>query len=291
MLAKGASNSEALLNAVANGQTDAVKALLENGANPNIFSSKDKDSPLLMAVRSNNREIFDLLVSHGADLEQQNANGDFPLYAAYRNQNLDMFSSLIDKGANLDKPINEHNDTLLTMSIYEGHLSTSEMLVNNGADVNHKTNYGDTPLILAADQRGDTPELNKKLAGLIGSMIEKGADMEQTNRWGMNAMDYAVRQDNKELMATLSRAKSETGQKLEVSTLKETLTFLQQDIINLDTLNKDVVGQNKSPKDMAVMKDYGEPESAPNIPSQYSLTDKASNSNISITINAMKRGR
>lgn len=64
-----------LYQAVATNDLDAVKAILEEGKNPEHINQSvglyDEDTPLLAAVRNNNLAIVRLLVQHGASLSKE----------------------------------------------------------------------------------------------------------------------------------------------------------------------------------------------------------------------------
>jgi ankyrin repeat protein len=108
--------NEALLQAVKKGDTDRVKALVVQGADPN---AKDKlGSPALLgAACAGHTEIVKALLAAGADVDAKGA-----LVAA----------------------------TALICAASEGHTESVKALLAAGADVNAKNRYGHTALYLAA---------------------------------------------------------------------------------------------------------------------------------------------
>jgi ankyrin repeat protein len=110
-----------LLFAARQGHTDAVKALLEAGADVNQVSTGDKTSPLLMAIINGHYDLAKFLVDQGADVRRASDNGATPLYAvlnvqwapkalypqprAYMQQkmtHLELMKLLLDKGADVN---------------------------------------------------------------------------------------------------------------------------------------------------------------------------------------------
>jgi ankyrin repeat protein len=73
------SNGYTLLSlAVHYGRVEIVDLLLKNGADPNIASFKEKNTPLHIAVNFRFRKICDLLIDAGADESLLNSDGLVP---------------------------------------------------------------------------------------------------------------------------------------------------------------------------------------------------------------------
>lgn len=77
---------------------EIIKALLENGANPNQISLNGL-IPLQIALLKRRNNIFELLLDFGADINQRFLHGHTTLSAALKQNNLDLAKSLIKKGA------------------------------------------------------------------------------------------------------------------------------------------------------------------------------------------------
>ncbi|WP_017659799.1 ankyrin repeat domain-containing protein [Baaleninema simplex] len=98
----------ALVAAVRLGQVEMVEMLLNAGANPNgiRFYDFEPDSPLNLAIKKENKEILNLLIEAGADVNApQNINGTAPLTLAIYRGNLDLVTTLIEAGAFVDEEI------------------------------------------------------------------------------------------------------------------------------------------------------------------------------------------
>eukprot|EP00164_Ancoracysta_twista_P006644 GFYU01009287.1.p1 GENE.GFYU01009287.1~~GFYU01009287.1.p1 ORF type:complete len:343 (+),score=45.30 GFYU01009287.1:127-1155(+) len=176
----------ALYWAAYRGHVEVCDILLRNGANINI-TDKDGRTPLHMAVVFNKGSAHDdvvaFLVSHNADLEVRNKEGETALFwaccratdslttvrtiaeagskidspdgtgrttvhiaAYYKNNKL--MSYLLDKGAN----INALTDDLISplwWGVFSNNAEGVSILLAKGADVNQRDNLGRTPLMLA----------------------------------------------------------------------------------------------------------------------------------------------
>lgn len=71
----------ALLLAARDGQLDAVRALVEVGADVNQQSAGDKTNPITMAIINGHFEVARFLLDHGANPNIANQDGLTPLYA------------------------------------------------------------------------------------------------------------------------------------------------------------------------------------------------------------------
>ena len=95
--------------------------------------------------------MMKLLVDAGADIENQNENGWTALLAAYTNakQAADYLLSL---GTNMNMTTN-FGSTPVTIAAHHDSVDVLKSLLAAGADVNEQNVVGDTALICAAEQR------------------------------------------------------------------------------------------------------------------------------------------
>lgn len=61
--------------AIDNGQYDSMEILLKSGADPNVESSKDLETPMFDAIEADDPKAMKILIDHGADLNQVKDNG------------------------------------------------------------------------------------------------------------------------------------------------------------------------------------------------------------------------
>lgn len=106
MFAHGASASDINIAGALHGMPfPLLKKVLEHGANPNVRSRRN-EIPLTTAIYWNNREVFDLLLQYGADvnvnLDSTSPNGNTPYEMASERKNTYMVNALLRAGA---KPV------------------------------------------------------------------------------------------------------------------------------------------------------------------------------------------
>ena len=163
-----------LLLATRQGQLEAVKALLDAGADINQVSAGDKTSPILIATINGRFDVAKFLLDHGANPNLAADNGATPLYAAlnvqwapkalypqpraYEQQQityLDLMKALLDKGANANarltkkiwysgynfdlSGVDESGATPFWRAAYASDMDAMKLLVARGADPNIPT--------------------------------------------------------------------------------------------------------------------------------------------------------
>jgi ankyrin repeat protein len=98
------------------------------------------------------------------------ADINFKLIEAASNGNIEMVENLLYKGANINAKT-EKGNTALIVAVENGQNDTVEFLLEEGANVNAKNNDGETALVRAA-KRGETEIVN--LLRRYGAVIENG---------------------------------------------------------------------------------------------------------------------
>lgn len=217
LIAKGAdvnagdeNQKTALIHACEKRDAATVKALIAAGANPNA-ASKYGDMPLdtaigekhlvitrfliengadfksttalTSAVIAGSREIADLLIAKGADINERGADGKTPLIYAVA-ADTGIVRALVAKGADVNARDNEGQTAVLAAikSFSPSKPQTVQFLLEKGADPNAADDKGETPLIAAARQ-GDVP--------LVRVLLENGCDVSAQDKQGQTAWSHA----------------------------------------------------------------------------------------------------
>ena len=123
--------------AVLTASADAVRTLLEAGADPNEFTGGKRGSPLLAALYRDDVDIVRLLLQHGASLSPTRYDDRYenPLSRAAGSRHDDLVRILLDHGAQ----VNRGGKTLgapLQVAAAQGAIDHARLLVGRGADVN-----------------------------------------------------------------------------------------------------------------------------------------------------------
>lgn len=170
---------------------NAVAALLNAGANPNVTAS-DKDGkynkvPVLgVAAFVGSLEIVQLLLGAGAKVDMADASGVTPLMMASAAGHAEVGGLLITRCANIDQASNTGYTPLL-FAAQEGQKATLRMLLSRGAVVDRADKEGNTPLLVAAKQGH---------AELVTLLLQNSADPKHKNLLGHDAL-YIARDNSR----------------------------------------------------------------------------------------------
>lgn len=160
--AQGASLVYALLDR----RYNHARALIDAGADVN-YGLRGDGTPLIVAVRRDNRDMMELLLEKGADPDGYVSGDGTALVVAAQRGNIDAARYLIDAGADVNKAAPGDGNPLI-MAARRGNLDMVKLFVQSGADVNGFVLGDETPLIGAARQG--------ELA-IAEYLIEQGADV------------------------------------------------------------------------------------------------------------------
>ena len=143
-----------IFEAAATGQTERVRTLLKDNATIANTFSPDGFMPLGLAVFFGHRQVVELLLAAGAEvnLPSREAMKVTPLQSAAAAREVDIARLLIEHGANVNVKQAEAGFTPLHEAAANGDLDFAALLVNNGADINAKTSDGKTPLGFAEER-------------------------------------------------------------------------------------------------------------------------------------------
>ena len=137
-------------------------------------------------------------------VDARNAKGDTVLIIALARSDSDWTAFLLNKGADPNLPARANGDTPLIVAARVGFEDGAEWLLSVGAKVDGANRMGETPLIVAVQQR--EPELVKLL-------LKSGADPDKPDSAaGYSARDYAARDPRaREILQLIQATKAKAG--------------------------------------------------------------------------------
>jgi len=206
-----------------NNNTDAVKALLDEGANP---SSQDTDGKTILntalSLLNININVVEMLVQAGVDLSIQDKRGKTALHLAAEKGNIAVTEILLAAGAPLDIQDNDGNTPLhsATNKLYHANGRTYprpdpnehnppyyeiiENMVQKGADGNIQNNTDETPLYIAVSHADYTAvKILLKATNLEIRDPRRGSELARSITLGYDSFDFDAPNDNYKLITQL----------------------------------------------------------------------------------------
>jgi len=174
----------ALHRAAISGRKDVAELLLAKGADVNARDSYIS-APLHYAAQNGHSAVAELLIARGADINARNSAGDRPLQGAARYDRKDTIKLLLEKGATISN---------IHLAAYMGDLVKIEGFIQEGVDINVLDGHGYAPLHYAAQN-------NQK--EVIELLISKGADVNVKNWGGETPLHIAVSRGHKDIVELL----------------------------------------------------------------------------------------
>ncbi|WP_425385309.1 ankyrin repeat domain-containing protein [Wolbachia endosymbiont (group B) of Schoenobius gigantella] len=152
---------------------------------------------LFDAVRRNNLSEVKNLLSMGADVNIRDRRGWAPLHYASDNDNkLDTSRAILNRNANIEAKTNIGETPLHIANAY-GQLKIIELLIDKRANIEAKTNDGLTPLHVAIQHNNTTPKI-------IEFLIDKGVNIEAKIKDEQTPLHHAVFKDRLDIVRVLS---------------------------------------------------------------------------------------
>lgn len=180
---------------------NTVEYLIEHGANVNQV---DKDGYIPLILCSWHYELAKLYIEKGANYKHRNRNGISLFLSAVGDINYALVKYLVDEKKINVNEIDNVGSNALIWHVYSIKISKRKrnnnlliLLLNNGIEINHKNNYGDTALHFAVRNKIDSET--------IKILLDYGADVAAKNNKGKTPLDIAVEKGNKDVINLLKR--------------------------------------------------------------------------------------
>ncbi|TMS38461.1 hypothetical protein L596_005181 [Steinernema carpocapsae] len=131
-------NPSALYEAAQDGHKDVLQflihRLLEKRATQTKEVNEDLNKAFLVSVEMDHKELVEILVSTGVNLDYPGKEGKTALMSAARLGHKTMIKYLIDKGANVNIESSNKESTALSIAAFQGFHEIVQLLLDNGAD-------------------------------------------------------------------------------------------------------------------------------------------------------------
>jgi len=162
-----------LIDAVRDGNKQLVRELIDRGADAN--AQLDDITPLMMAVRYNQREICELLIAKGADVNNADFLGTTPLMRAAQIGSNQICELLIAHGADAYPVSSGSGANALMLAALNSRKDTCELLVRAMIEPN-KEQVKSVVVLLGLSKKGQIKDLN-----LVGRDVVKLIGQEKLN--------------------------------------------------------------------------------------------------------------
>jgi ankyrin repeat protein len=177
--------------AVRRGSLEIVEELLAANANVNA-KSKNGSTPLHLLVENSeyrNLEIARRLIENGADVNAKRRKTSWSmLHWAASGNDTELTELLLSAGADVDEQANSNRETPLHVTKA---VAVADLLLDAGANVNAGDKEGFSPLFRAiASPTKDNPI--SQITELIDRLVEAGADIHTQAGNGWSLLDAAI---------------------------------------------------------------------------------------------------
>ena len=168
------------------GHLSVVQLLIAHGADVNA-DDPGLTTPLILAIQNGNTDVAKFLVAHGARIDVRGAYGRTPLHEAAKSGDMEIVKLLFDADINVNVPDLSGESPLFYAVDENWRRNGPELvnfLINKGADPNHRSQTGETPLIRAV--RSPSRE------EIAAALVARGAYVRADNARHETALHWAV---------------------------------------------------------------------------------------------------
>jgi ankyrin repeat protein len=174
-----------------------AEELLNAHASVNAVTRVQALTPLMMACQSGSAPMAELLLKHGADVNQANSLGTTPLMMASASGSAAAVKMLLDHGADANVREHVHEQTALMFAANMDRAEVIRVLLVHGADAN------------AASKVMPVPKISFRPANAVVAPVAKGKDTK-----GKESFEVGAGADGEKSVKDIPAAKSKSGEKV-----------------------------------------------------------------------------
>lgn len=178
-----------------NGFSDGIKLLANFGADINLSDDYGL-SPYLWAIIAGQSKTTSLLLSLGVDVYDTSANEKSALWWAANRGHSSMARLLLSEGAVLVNPTHSSRSVPLGAAASCGDLDTVQLLLNYGADPNHRDHEGWSAIHWAVEQGH---------LEILHTLLNHGADINAISSYGTSPLHCAANGGHTGIVSELLR--------------------------------------------------------------------------------------
>ena len=172
-----------LMQAAGAGQTEIVRILLANGADPNYVNPQTK-SVLHIAATTGTAEVVTALLAAGADPMARGSNAATPLHDAVWVRNIATVKALLPAYRHMNyNPDGGRNGLPLIMAVQGGDMEIVKLFIEAGTDMKHAMFRTVSPLVVAVQYKREQ---------IARALLAAGADPDVKDAKGFTAREYAA---------------------------------------------------------------------------------------------------
>jgi ankyrin repeat protein len=179
--------------AIGNENKEIIELLIDSGVNVN--AKDDRGNTILhQAAYRGSQKIVEFLIAKGADI---NIGGNYLLAFAVSSSNKELVELLVDRGLNIQTKT-DGDRTLISWAIegrkHEKNLAMVEFLIAKGVDIQNKNSFGET-LLHEAARIGDRE--------IVELLLDRGLDFQAKDNEGETLLHEAAWSNNTKLLQFL----------------------------------------------------------------------------------------
>ena len=202
--------NSSLLLATTNGHIRATEIVLDHGAdidNTHISGS----TALLVAISYGYVDVVKLLLARGSGTDTENNFSETPLCYAVLHLQADYILALLDHGADIHNKDTYYGMTALHWASHVGDLNIVNILLARGSDPESHNNAGQTPFFLAVQESH---------IDCAHALLDHGADMNVKGPHGLTPLHHASATNDIRIISELMKQHTAVERSEPMVTLK-----------------------------------------------------------------------